>query len=105
MWKNKKVEKSAKHFTEWTLVLYKDDRIFAASKNKDIVELNMNLDVVKKFKGRDDQPFTINANENYLVVGYRYDVDVYSRQELDQSGTQRKVTVGNNFYYTTVNSF
>ena len=99
MWKNKKIEKSAKHFIEWTLVLFKDDRIFGASKNKAVVELNMNLVVVKKFEGRDRQPLTIDANENYLVVGYRCGcrggyVDVHNRKEL--CGTQPKVTVGNN---------
>ena len=80
------------------MVLHKTDRIFAASKNKDVVELNMNLDVVKKFKGRDDQPLTIDACDTFLVVGYRMIdyvgyVDVHSRNELDQNGTHQKRTV------------
>ena len=98
MWKNKKVGKSIKLFDEWTLVLFKNDAIFAASRDNDVVELNMNLDVVKKFKGRESRPFTIDANENYLVVGYYREsgfVDVHSRNELDQSGLYQKITVSN----------
>ena len=74
--------------------------MFAASKNKDVVELNMNLDVVKRFKGRNSRPTTIDVNENYLVVGYErvggvgY-VDVHCRKELDQSGTHGKRMVRN----------
>ena len=98
LWANKKIEKSAKHFTEWTLVFYKNDHIFAASKNKDVVELNMSLEIVKKFTGRNCQPFTIDANENYLVVGYQFGgyVDVHRRKELDRNGTHLK-TVASNF--------
>ena len=71
LWKHKKVEKSKKIFAEWTFVLAKNGRIFAASKDKDVVELTMKLNIVKKFKGRNTQPVTIDANENYLVVGYK----------------------------------
>ena len=56
----------------------------------------MNLDVVKKFKGRNSQPYTIDANENYLVVGYDYgsgSVDVHSRKELGQNGMYQKIMV------------
>ena len=86
LWKNKKIEKSAKIFEEWTLVTFKNDRIFAASNSKDVVELNMNLGVVKKFTGRYCQPLTIDASEPYLIIGYKscnYDgfVDVHSRRE------------------------
>ena len=80
------------------MVLFKYGRIFAVSKDKDVVELNMNLDEVKKFKGRNAQPLTIDANESYLVVGYRVInstgyVDVHSRIELDQHGTHGQKTV------------
>ena len=74
--------------------------MFAASENKDVVQLNMNLDVVKRFKGRNSRPTTIDANENYLVVGYQrlgdtgY-VDVHCRKELDLSGTHGKRMVRN----------
>ena len=88
MWKNKKIEKSTKLFDEWTLVLFKNGAIFAASRNKDVIELNMNLDVVKNFKGRNSQPLTIDANENYLIVGFGFMsgfVEVHSRTELDQT--------------------
>ena len=108
LWDNKSIEKSVKYFNQWTLVFSKGDRIFAASNYKDVLELNMNLDIVKKFEGRDRQPYTIDANENYLVVGYKYYggyVDVHSRKELDQSGKHRKITVGKNLSYTTVSSF
>ena len=60
----------------------------------------MNLDVVKKFKGRNSQPYTIDANENYLVVGYddwSGSVDVHSRNDLDQNGMYQKITVSNFF--------
>ena len=98
LWVNKKIENSAQHFNDWTLVLHKNDRIFAASKNKDVLELNMNLEIVKKFTGRDYQPYTIDANENYLAVGYSWYgyVDVHSRKELDRNGTQLK-TMASNF--------
>ena len=68
LWNNKSIVKSVKYFIEWTLVVSKGDHIFAASRNKDVLELNMNLDVVKKFKGRNSHPYTIDANENHLVV-------------------------------------
>ena len=92
LWVNKKLENTAQHFNDWTLVLHKNDHIFAASINKDVVELNMNLEIVKKFTGRSYQPYTIDANENYLAVGYRTDgrVDVHSRKELDRNGTHLK---------------
>ena len=98
MWKAKKIEKSTKFFDKWTLVFFKNGRIFAASKDTDVVELNMNLEVVKKFKGRNSQPLTIDANENYLVVGYeKIDstgyVDVHSKTELDQNGAHGQRTV------------
>ena len=93
LWKDKTVEKSAKLFSEWTLVLYKNDRIFAASRNN-VIELNMNLDVVKKFKGRDSQPYTIDANEKYLVVGYGSGfVDVHSKKDRYQNGVYQIVMV------------
>ena len=76
------------------MVLFKDDCIYASSKNKDVVELNLNLDIVKSFKGRDSQPLTIDANENYLVVGYGSGfVDVHSKNDSDQNGMYRKVLV------------
>ena len=100
IWNDGVVEKSKKLFNERTMVLFKESKIFAASENKDVVELKMNLKVVKKFHGRDTQPSTIDANENYLVVGYRMNfswkidyvgyVDVHSRHELDQNGTHQK---------------
>ena len=94
LWKDKKIEKSTKIFDEWTLVLFKNSCIFAASKNKDAVELNLNLDVVKKFKGRDAQPSTIDASENYIAVGYYGGkVDVHSRQDLDQNGIHQTIMV------------
>ena len=94
MWKNKKIEKSKKMFNGWTLVLFKNSAVFAASEKKNVVELNMNLDVVKKFKGRESRPFTIDANENYIVVGYGTGfVDVHGRNELDRYGLYQKISV------------
>ena len=94
LWKNKIIEKSVKHFDEWTLVLFKNDRIFAASANKDVIELNLSLDVVKRFNGRDCQPFTIDANEEYLIVGYKSgNVDVHKRNEFDRNGTHQKMVI------------
>ena len=54
------------------------------------------MDVIKKFKGQDSQPFTMDANKNYLVVGdvAAYEsVVVHSRNEFDQSGFYQKVMV------------
>ena len=86
LWDNKSIEKSVKYFNQWTLVFSRGDSIFAASNNKDVLELNMNLDVVKKFTGRDSVPLSINANENNLVVGYFGQlVNVHIRKELDHN--------------------
>ena len=97
LWKNKKVEMSMfrdKISNEWTLVHHKNGRIFAASKNKDVVELNMDLNTVKKFQGRDSQPYTMDADKRYLIVGYKNGyVDVHCRDELDQNGMYRKISV------------
>ena len=97
LWKNKKIEKSTKSLDELTLVLFKDGCIFAASGNKKTIELNMNLEVVRKFRGQNEWPITIDANENYLVVGYPWPgyVDVHNRKELDQDGTHQKKIVSN----------
>ena len=97
---------STKLFDKWTLVLHHNGSIFAASQwprnNEEddslvflVFELNLILDVVKKFEARDDVPNTIDANENYLAIGYWCSpyVDVYSRKELDRNGTCKKVVV------------
>ena len=96
VWKDKKIQKEAKLFDEWTLVLNKNDRIFAASKNKDILELNMNLETIKKFKGRKYRSFSMDSSDSYLVVGYNnFDktnyVDVHSRKELGQNGYHKRM--------------
>ena len=94
LWQSKEIKKSSKIFDEWTLVHANSDCIFAASSNKDVVELDMNLDVVKKFKGRDSQPYTVDANQDYLVIGYASgSIDVHSRKDLDQNGTHEKIVV------------
>ena len=98
LWQNKpcykEVKKSTKIFDKWTLVFSSIDCIFAASQDKEVVELDMNLDIVKKFNGRNAQPYTVDANENHLVVGYAGGVvDVHSRKELDQNGTHKKIMV------------
>ena len=86
LWNNKSIEKSVKYFNEWTLVFSRGDSIFAVSNNKDVLELNMNLDVVKKFTGRNSVPLSINANDNNLVVGYSdHCVCVHIRKKLDQN--------------------
>ena len=90
---------STKLFDKWTRVLYKNGSIFAAGYNEDdclgsLVELNLILDVVKKFEGRGDEPVTIDTNENYLAVGYGSGfVDEYSRKKLDRNGTCKKIVV------------
>ena len=96
LWKAKQVIKSAQIFNKWTLVFCKDDRIFAASKNNDVVGLNMSLNVVKKFKGQDSQPLSIDASQKYLIIGYENGhVDVHSLNELDQNGTHQKRMASN----------
>ena len=93
LWKDKKIEKSNQVCNERTLVLFKQSRIFAASKNK-VVQLDMNLDILKKFEGRNAEPLKVDANESYLVVVYDGgDIDVHSRKELDQNGTNKKIMV------------
>ena len=70
-----------KYFDEWTLVSFKDGSLFAASERKDVLELDINLNIVKKFQGLKYQPYTIDANENYLVLGYfGGTVDVHYRK-------------------------
>ena len=97
LWSDGKIEKSAKIFDEWTLVIYRDGQIFAASKNKAAVELDMTLNIIKKFDGRNSQPVTIDANQNYFVVGYNQTgaVDVHCRKELAQNGSHPKRMVKN----------
>ena len=93
LWKDKRIQNSFKLSNEWTLVYYKNDCIFAASENK-VVELNMNLDEIKKFKGRNGQPLTIDASEEYLVIGYKMGnsvVDVHSRKEIGQDGVHQRM--------------
>ena len=66
----------------------------------------MNLNGMKKFRARGSYPCsypsTIDANENYLVVGYKLDkqasdrdryvyVDVHSRKELNNYGYQLRI--------------
>ena len=76
------------------MVLFKNGAIFAASENKDVYELIMNLNVAKKFKGRNCHPLTIDANENYLVVGYGSGfVDVHSKKDRYQNGVYQIVMV------------
>ena len=96
------MEKSKKVFDRWSLdgpkslVLYKENHIFAARGNNQIFELDINLGIVRKFKGRFYRPLTIDVNENYLVIGYKWRtnsygyVDVHSRNEVDQNGTYHK---------------
>ena len=94
LWKDGKIVKSTQLFNEWTLVFHKDGCVFAASKNNHVFELNMNLESVKKFSGRNYQPYTMDVSNNYLVIGYRDSgyVDVYSRKE-DTNGTEKKIMV------------
>ena len=65
----------------------------------------MSLDVVKKFKGRNSQPLSIDASKNYLIIGYRNNhVDVHSLNELDQNGTHQKRMASNFFLVSKINS-
>ena len=43
----------------------------------------MNLETIKKFEGREYQPFSMDSSDKYLVVGYRTSehVDVHSRKQ------------------------
>ena len=108
-------------FGKYPLVLYKTGCIFAASKHKTAVELNSSLKVVKTFTGRRNcRPLTLDANENYLVIGYSvcedFDdgnvrlwipdeakvgyVDVHSRKQHGENGTYDKIMVRNLVYFT-----
>ena len=101
LWKDYEIEKWTKLFNKWTLVFYKDGRIFAASEYEDVVEHDMNLNVVKKFTGCNCQPSTIDANESYLAVGYHNNagkVILHRRKDLDENGTHQKIMVSNFFY-------
>ena len=54
----------------------------------------MDLNVVKNFNGRDSEPYSIDANENYLVVGYGSGfVDVHSKKDRYQNGVYQIVMV------------
>ena len=110
LWKDKTIEKSEKIFNEWTLVLYKGNHIFAASENEKVVELNMNLNLVKKFNGHRSRPFTIDATTNYLAVGYRKvdfigHVEVHSRKNQGQNGTHQKILVRNAIFISMLTKF
>ena len=97
MWKEKKIEKSTKISNNWTLVLFNEGQIFVASKDN-VVELDLNLEVAKKFRSQEIKPHTIDANENYFVVGYESGiVDVHSRKKSGYKGTLQKRMVSNFF--------
>ena len=88
LWKNKKLVKSITLFDSHTRVLFKNGGVFARTdKNDYVIELNLNLAIVIKFVTR-EKIRTMDANENYLVVGYWGDVfvDVYGRKKLNQGG-------------------
>ena len=80
----------------WTLVTYHDGSIFAAAENRDIVELDISLNVIKEFKigpdRRNYRPRAIDANEKFIVVGWHFFVDVYSRKEPFPNGSHRRVS-------------
>ena len=102
-WFDSQVEKSTKRFGRRSLVLSKNGRIFAAaaSQSKDIVELSMNLQVVKRFKNRNVTPRAIDASKDYLVIGYASSdetpnigqVDIHSRRERDKNGIHQQRVV------------
>ena len=80
LWKDKNIEKSVKISDGWTLVAFRAGRIFAVT-TKYVAELNTNLDVVRNYRSRDLQPYAIDANEDYLVVGYKTGLlDVHDRK-------------------------
>ena len=72
LWKDRTVMHKIKLFTGWTLVTAKSGTIFAASQGTNILELNNDLEktITHKVVGRHQQPVSMDANEEYLVVGY-----------------------------------
>ena len=51
-------------------MLCRNHEIFATCKNGNLYELDLELRDIKQYAGSDHQPFTMDANENYVVVGY-----------------------------------
>ena len=77
-------------------MFHKTGRIFAASEKMDVLELDLELYTIRKFQGRDTQPFAIDVDEKYLIIGYQSgQVDVHNRNELDQNGKYQKRSVSN----------
>ena len=94
LWKNNSLANSIQLFTgrsRRTLVMSKNDVIFAASASKEIFELNTNLETIKthqvcsSYDGYDyyyQQPRAMDANEEYLIVGYENgDIDIKGRRD------------------------
>ena len=70
---------SEKLFTERAQVIAENRTIIAASKDEDIVELNDELDTIRVHRGTGchKEPTAVDANEEYLVVGYSPDYAEY----------------------------
>ena len=132
LWKNKAIVASINPFEQsvidkWPLVVYKKQllRTLAVSKHEVAVELDAeSLNFRKEFTGRRNcQPLTLDANANYLVIGYSvtedFDdgnvrlwipdeakvayVDVHSRTQHDGYRNYEKIMVRNLIYFTCLN--
>ena len=70
LWKDKKIVNKVKLFNDWTLVFAKNNVIIAASAGVGIVVLSNDLRRIETYPGRQKRPVSIDANEEFLVVGY-----------------------------------
>ena len=86
LWKAKRAIKSIKFFKRLPLLAYKNGSIFAAWENERIIELDTGLNVIKKYESKNKPPVSIDANDDYLAVGWADgSIQVYDRAENDEA--------------------
>ena len=91
LWKSKTAIKSVKFSVNQVsngspLVAYKNGSIFAAWQNERVVELDTGLNLVKKYKSKNKTPVSIDADDDYLAVGWSDGtITVHDRAENDEA--------------------
>ena len=89
LWKAKKATKSKKLFKGLPFLAYKNGRIFAARWNECVLELDTNLNQMRKYTAKNKTsvtPVSIDANPDFLVVGWSDgSIVIHDRKENDKA--------------------
>ena len=93
IWKDKEITTIKELFTDRALVIVENETVFAASRDQDITELNLELDTIKIHRGTGckQKPTAMDANEEYLIVGYGHDHDRHDWDYVDRRSS--KITI------------